>query len=100
MTSYDSWKTRTPDDEYAAEGEGEVECEDYDPHEPTQAEIDADECGWRLYNLAHAIGVAAGLCRAFELGLDDCDRIYYEQAVAGIDDWQERWHPGCGKPAP
>ena len=55
-----------------------------------------DICGMhrRLANLGHSLFIAAGLCRAFELGRDDRMR-----AMLGLPA-DEDWRPGCGRVAP
>jgi hypothetical protein len=63
-------------------------------------DLDRMMAGERLDRLSANLRTAGALCASYEIALDPCDRIYYEQAISGIDDWQEHWHPGCQRPAP
>lgn len=52
-----------------------------------------------LATLAHNIGVAGGLCRAFSLGGRHADDLWaWDHVVGNPDAWL--WRPGCRRPAP
>ena len=88
--TYDSWKLQTPDwyeepEITCPHGRSDNDCPTCDEEQLDANTIEA------LSTLAHNLAVAAGLCRAFELGQD-----HYEQG--GYDD--ENWSPGCKRSAP
>jgi hypothetical protein len=109
--SYDSWRTRTPDDECAAEGEREIAGDDGFPeewivsdlvrdlefewthrqdvkaeHADTLVETGAAEVLTKLETLARNLATVGILCESFRLG----NRF----AMFG------QWNPGCNRPAP
>ena len=54
-----------------------------------------DRVSWQeITTLAHNLAVAAGLCRAFDLGVESC--FTYCEHWYGSDGWK----PGCGCEAP
>jgi hypothetical protein len=105
--SYDSWRTRTPDDECAAEGEefdeemgmnwSSFESGEHDILSWLESGVPGYLCSENvraramLWCLAHNLRVAAGLCRAHQIGNE-----------YGSDESQRYvgWSPGCGRPAP
>ena len=73
------------------------------------ARVNCDSCDWSrrvsyagascgmhvaLTTLAHNLQIAAGLCRAFDLGVESC--FTYCEHWYGSDGWK----PGCGCEAP
>ena len=71
----------------------------------TRRTLDRDDlprwCVWcatnnlaALKTFAHNLQIAAGLCRAFDLGVESC--FTYCEHWYGPDGWK----PGCGKAAP
>lgn len=52
----------------------------------------------RLDTLAHNLAIAAALCAAHEIGLNESEghRLYHEHGYRVA----ECWAPGCGRPSP